>query len=170
MASRKKRFGVAFGILRIPRTPRPLRVVIFAVLLLLALPYAITPFYVFGRPVSTVMLWREVTGQRVRRQYVPLSRIARVLQLAVIAAEDGRFCSHHGIDFTEIREAINDADDLGEVRGSSTITQQVAKNLFLWPGRSFLRKALELRWRYGSIWCYRSGASWRFTSISPSGA
>ena len=144
MASRKKRFGVAFGILRMPRTPRPLRVVIFAVLLLLALPYAITPFYAFGRPVSTVMLWREVTGQRVRRQYVPLSRIAWVLQLAVIAAEDGRFCSHHGIDFTEIREAINDADDLGDVRGSSTITQQVAKNLFLWPGRSFLRKALEL--------------------------
>ena len=144
MASRKKRFGVAFGILLMPRMPRPLRVVIFAVLLLLALPYAITPFYAFGWPVSTVMLWREVTGQRVRRQYVPLSRIARVLQLAVIAAEDGRFCSHHGIDFTEIREAINDADDLGDVRGSSTITQQVAKNLFLWPGRSFLRKALEL--------------------------
>src|SRR6516225_7713674 len=144
MASRKKRFGVVFGILRILRTPRPLRVVIFVVLLLLALPYAITPFYAFGWPVSTVMLWREVTGQRVRRQYVPLSRIAWVLQLAVIAAEDGRFCSHHGIDFTEIREAINDADDLGDVRGSSTITQQVAKNLFLWPGRSFLRKALEL--------------------------
>ena len=169
MASRKKRFGVVFGILRILRTPRPLRVVIFVVLLLLALPYAITPFYAFGWPVSTVMLWREVTGQRVRRQYVPLSRIAWVLQLAVIAAEDGRFCSHHGIDFTEIREAINDADDLGEVRVSSTITQQVAKNS---SGRAaaFCAKRWSSRWRYGSIWCYRSGASWRFTSISPSGA
>src|SRR3974390_2116970 len=101
MASRKKRFGVAFGILRMPRMPRPLRVVIFAVLLLLALPYAITPFYASGRPVSTVMLWREVTGQRVRRQYVPLSRIAWVLQLAVIAGEHARFLCQDRIALTD---------------------------------------------------------------------
>ena len=61
----------------------------------------------------------------------------------MIVAEDGRFCSHHGVDFAEIREAIADADDLDDMRGGSTITQQVAKNLFLWPGRSFVRKALE---------------------------
>ena len=67
----------------------------------------------------------------------------RRLPLAVIIAEDGRFCSHHGVDFAEIREAIADADDIDEMRGGSTITQQVAKNLFLWPGRSFVRKALE---------------------------
>ena len=74
---------------------------------------------------------------------MPLARISPALPLAVIVAEDGRFCSHHGVDFAEIREAIDDADDLDEVRGGSTITQQVAKNLFLWPGRSFVRKALE---------------------------
>ena len=61
----------------------------------------------------------------------------------MIVAEDGRFCSHHGVDFAEIRDAIDEADDLDELRGGSTITQQVAKNLFLWPGRSYLRKALE---------------------------
>jgi len=74
---------------------------------------------------------------------VPKRKTSPSLALAVIVAEDGRFCTHHGIDFTEIREAIVDADDLSEARGGSTITQQVAKNLFLWPGRSWLRKALE---------------------------
>jgi monofunctional biosynthetic peptidoglycan transglycosylase len=70
--------------------------------------------------------------------------MAPALPLAVIVAEDGRFCSHRGVDLREIREAIAEADDLNDVRGGSTITQQVAKNLFLWPGRSFVRKALEL--------------------------
>jgi monofunctional biosynthetic peptidoglycan transglycosylase len=62
---------------------------------------------------------------------------------AVLAAEDARFCSHRGIDWGEIREALEDAEDGGRLRGGSTITQQVAKNLFLWPGRSMVRKALE---------------------------
>ena len=75
---------------------------------------------------------------------MPLDRIDPVLPRTVIASEDGRFCAHHGIDLAELREAIEDADDLSEVRGGSTITQQTAKNLFLWPGRSFVRKALEL--------------------------
>jgi monofunctional biosynthetic peptidoglycan transglycosylase len=90
------------------------------------------------------MLWRRMTGERVQRHYVPLPRISSALSLAVIVAEDGRFCSHHGVDFAQIRAALAGADDLEEVRGGSTITQQVAKNLFLWPGRSWLRKALEL--------------------------
>jgi monofunctional glycosyltransferase len=138
-----KRLSVAHDILRLPRVPRPLRAVGFAVLVLLTLPYAITPFYAFGQPVSTVMLWRQLTGARMQRQYVPLARISPALPLAVIVAEDGRFCSHHGVDFAEIRDAIADADDLDDLRGGSTITQQVAKNLFLWPGRSLVRKALE---------------------------
>ena len=123
--------------------PRLLRFALFAVLALLILPYVLAPLYAFGKPVSTVMLWRMATGQRVQRNYAPLSRISPVLSLAVIVAEDGRFCSHHGVDFAEIRDAINDADDLSDLRGGSTITQQVAKNLFLWQGRSWLRKALE---------------------------
>jgi monofunctional glycosyltransferase len=122
---------------------RLLRGAALAILLLLVLPYLIVPFYAAGRPVSTVMLWRQLTGARMQRQYVPLPRISPAISLAVIVAEDGRFCSHHGVDFAQIREALADADDLGDARGGSTITQQVAKNLFLWPGRSWLRKALE---------------------------
>src|SRR5262249_32747347 len=105
--------------------------------------YLITPLYAVIDPVSTVMLWRRLSGARVERQYVPIARISPTLPPAVIIAEDGRFCSHHGIDLTEIREAINESDDIDEMRGGSTITQQVAKNLFLWRGRSFVRKALE---------------------------
>ena len=138
-----KRLSVIHDILRLPRIPRPLRAVGFALLALLALPYVIVPFYAVGQPASTVMFWRAMTGARMQRTYVPLERVAPALSLAVIVAEDGRFCTHHGVDFAEIRDAIDQADDLEDVRGGSTITQQVAKNLFLWQGRSWLRKALE---------------------------
>jgi monofunctional biosynthetic peptidoglycan transglycosylase len=107
------------------------------------LPYLLTLLYSVVAPISTVMLWREVTGQRVEHRYVPLARIAPALPLAVVIAEDGRFCGHYGVDFTEINNAIEDAEGLDDLRGGSTITQQLAKNLFLWPGRSFIRKALE---------------------------
>jgi monofunctional glycosyltransferase len=139
----RKRLSVAYDILRLPRVARPLRAVGFALLLLLLLPYLLTLLYAGVEPVSTLMIWRRISDQRVERQYVPLARISPSLSLAVIIAEDGRFCSHHGVDFHELRDAIADADDLDDLRGGSTITQQVAKNLFLWPGRSFVRKALE---------------------------
>ena len=142
MAHPSKRSG-RLGILPLAWLPRPLRAVAVALLAVLLLPYLIAPFYAAGKPVSTVMLWRSLTGQRVERNYEPLSRISPALALSVIVAEDGRFCTHHGVDFAEIRDAINQAGDLEEARGGSTITQQVAKNLFLWPGRSWLRKALE---------------------------
>lgn len=131
----------SFGhILTLRRSLRAVAVIILAVLLL---PYLITPLYAVLDPISTVMLWRRLSGARVERQYVPIARISPALPLTVIIAEDGRFCRHHGIDLTEIREAIAETDDTDEMRGGSTITQQVAKNLFLWPGRSYVRKALE---------------------------
>jgi monofunctional biosynthetic peptidoglycan transglycosylase len=114
------------------------------VLAVLLLPYLIVPFYRFVQPVSTLMLWRWMTGARVERIVVPLGRIAPALPLAVIVAEDGSFCSNRGIDLAAMREAFEQADEIGEARGGSTITQQTAKNLFLWPGRSFVRKALEI--------------------------
>jgi monofunctional biosynthetic peptidoglycan transglycosylase len=119
------------------------RLVTVAVVLLLA-PYVLTLVYAFVPPVSTPMLWRWATFQRVERTYVPFDRISPSLALAVIIAEDGRFCGHYGIDFKEIQDAIAESDDLRDMRGASTITQQLAKNLFLWPGHSFVRKALEL--------------------------
>ena len=119
------------------------RGLIVAAAAVLVLPYLLTPLYRVVDPVSTLMLARWALGKRVERSFVPLGRIAPVLPRTVIASEDGRFCSHLGIDWAELREAIEDADDLSEVRGGSTITQQTAKNLFLWPGRSVIRKVLE---------------------------
>src|SRR3954453_1484197 len=131
----------------VDRSARPigrlLRRVAIAVGILLLLPYAIAPFYRVINPVSTLMAWRWLTGTRVERRVVPIAAMAPVLPLTVLVAEDGRFCGHHGIDFEEIREAIEDAEGLDQLRGGSTITQQVAKNLFLWPGRSVVRKILE---------------------------
>jgi len=123
---------------------RVLRFLGIVVLTLMLLPYLIAPLYRFIDPVSTVMVWRWLTLQRVERTVVPLERIAPTLPRAVIAAEDGSFCTHHGIDWRGLREAFYEADDISEMRGGSTITQQVAKNLFLWQGRSYVRKALEL--------------------------
>ncbi len=126
------------------RAFRWLRMIALVALMLVLLPYLIVPLYRFVDPVSTVMLWRRATGQRVERTVVPLDRIAPALPRAVISAEDGSFCNHHGIDWRGLREAFFEADDISEMRGGSTITQQVAKNLFLWQGRSFVRKALEM--------------------------
>jgi monofunctional biosynthetic peptidoglycan transglycosylase len=123
---------------------RLVRIVAIALALVLLLPYLIVPLYRVVDPVSTLMLWRWATGARVVRSKVPLERIAPVLPATVVASEDARFCSHHGVDWTEIREALEEADDLSEARGGSTITQQLAKNLFLWGGRSYVRKVLEL--------------------------
>jgi monofunctional biosynthetic peptidoglycan transglycosylase len=120
------------------------RGLILAVLAVLLLPYLLTPLYRFVNPVSTLMLARWVTSKRVERTYVPLEKVALILPRTVIASEDGRFCHHHGVDLAELKDAIEDADDISEARGGSTITQQTAKNLFLWPGRSIVRKILEL--------------------------
>jgi monofunctional biosynthetic peptidoglycan transglycosylase len=114
-----------------------------AVIIVLLLPYVLVPLYRVINPVSTLMLWRWASGARVERSFVPIERIAPALPVTVIASEDGRFCTHRGVDWREIRERLEDVDDIGAARGVSTITQQIAKNLFLWPGRSFLRKGLE---------------------------
>jgi monofunctional glycosyltransferase len=89
------------------------------------------------------MLGQWLTGTRIEQRWVPLSRISPYLQRAVITSEDGRFCRHHGVDWSEIEEAIERARD-GIPRGGSTISMQVVKNLFLWPSKSYVRKALEV--------------------------
>jgi monofunctional glycosyltransferase len=126
------------------RLGQVLWVALVLILLLLLLPYLLVPLYRVANPVSTLMLWRWSHGVRVERTFVPIGRMAPALPITVIAAEDGRYCRHRGIDWDELRERIEDVDDIGEAKGVSTITQQTAKNLFLWPGRSFVRKALEL--------------------------
>jgi monofunctional biosynthetic peptidoglycan transglycosylase len=123
---------------------RLVRFILIALILLALAPYAIAPLYRSGQPVSTLMLWRNFTGAPVDRIWVDLRDMSPALPASVIAAEDAKFCSHQGIDWEALQGAIEDAQD-GEVAGGgSTITQQVAKNLFLWQGRSFVRKALEI--------------------------
>ena len=88
------------------------------IVVLLALPYLLTPLYRFGHPVSTPMMWRYLTGSRVQRIYVPIGRMAPSLPLTVIIAEDGTFCRNRGVDFSAIREALHQADeDFQEARG-----------------------------------------------------
>jgi monofunctional biosynthetic peptidoglycan transglycosylase len=131
---------------------RSLLLLAVIILIALALPYLIVPLYRFGEPVSTLMLWRWATGQRVERVFVPLAHIAAALPLTVIISEDGGFCRNRGIDLAAMREAWQQADqNLDEARGGSTITQQTAKNLFLWQGRSIVRKALEIPL---ALWMY----------------
>ena len=110
----------------------------------LLLPYLVAPLYRVGHPVSTLMAWRWLRGAPMSRQWVDFSAISPFLPRSVVSAEDANFCSHHGVDWGALREVIDDAEDGEVARGGSTITQQVAKNLFLWPGRSMVRKALEL--------------------------
>ncbi len=76
-------------------------------------------------------------------EWVPLDRISRNLQKAVIASEDGRFLTHHGFDFEAIQKAMENNEQGKKLKGGSTISQQTAKNVFLWQGRSYLRKGLE---------------------------
>jgi monofunctional biosynthetic peptidoglycan transglycosylase len=141
------------------RTRLRTSLVVIAVIIaaFLLAPYLIAPLYRVVDPVSMPMLWRYVTGAPVERTFVPLRRIAPALPLAVIVAEDGSFCTNHGIDLGAMREAWQEADEtsahpatrrrvgwFGALRGASTLTQQTAKNLFLWAGHSFVRKALEI--------------------------
>lgn len=131
-----------------PRRPRStgFRIAWIAILVLLgmlALPYVLVPLYRIFDPVPSVVVWRWLSGAPVERTFVPMERIAPVMARSVIASEDAKFCSHWGIDWGELKAAIEDADDLTEARGASTITQQTVKNLFLWNGRSFIRKGLE---------------------------
>lgn len=115
-------------------------IVIIAAPLILTLLYALP----FVRPVSTLMLWDLVTLNGYSREWKSIDDISANLKHSVIMSEDGQFCRHHGIDLGELRGVVEDALEGESPRGASTITMQVAKNLFLWNGRSLLRKGLEL--------------------------
>jgi monofunctional biosynthetic peptidoglycan transglycosylase len=123
---------------------RTIGVLVLGIVFLLLLPYVLTPFYRVVDPVSTLMLWRWARHARVERMAVPIDRVAPILSRSVLAAEDERFCSHHCIDFDELRRVVKaETKGVRRPRGGSSITQQLAKNLFLWPGRSYVRKSLE---------------------------
>ena len=109
------------------------------------LPAILTLLYLAPavHPVSTLMLKDLATFDGYDRRWVPIEEIAPVLVRSVIMSEDGQFCSHRGIDWGEMKLVIDDALAGEPTRGASTIPMQAVKNLFLWNGRSFLRKVLE---------------------------
>ncbi len=122
--------------------PVLLRTLRIALLILIILPPVWCALYAVV-PVKTtpLLVSRMILGEGVVRSPVPLEAIAPALRYAVIASEDQRFCLHHGFDWKEIERALSER--ARRERGASTLSQQVAKNVFLWPGRSWLRKGLE---------------------------
>ena len=90
-----------------------------------------------------IQSWIHWTPYHKRYAFVPLSRISVDFQHAVIAAEDSRFYQHHGFDWEEVRNAVEEESQDGRLRGASTLTQQLVKNLFLSNSRSFIRKGIE---------------------------
>jgi len=126
---------------------RPLRAVAWLVAAVLVLAVAITvvPLLVlrWAPPPTTAFILGSSGCDTVEHRWVPWSRISSAVGIAVVAAEDQRFPRHHGFDVAAIQEVLEEAGDGERLRGASTISQQAAKNLFLWSGRSFVRKGLE---------------------------
>jgi monofunctional biosynthetic peptidoglycan transglycosylase len=126
------------------RRPRIGRIAYWVLAVLVGLPAVLVALYaVVPPPATPLMVIRAFEGEGWRRDWVPLERIAPVLPQAVIAAEDNLFCEHWGFDLKSLREVVEEYREGERVRGASTITMQTAKNLFLWPGRSMIRKGIE---------------------------
>jgi len=115
-----------------------------ALALVVSLPLLLTVVYAFVEPPALPIVRRERAGGTVAQTWRPLDHFSPQLVRAVVMAEDARFCLHYGIDLRQVRIVLIDAWLGEEPRGASTITMQVVKNLFLWPERSYLRKAIEV--------------------------
>jgi monofunctional biosynthetic peptidoglycan transglycosylase len=103
--------------------------------------HPLTSAFMIERRISAL-----VSGPRdfaLQYRWTPWDQVSKQLPIALVAAEDQKFPFHHGFDIDAIQDAIEDAEEGDRLRGASTISQQVAKNLFLWNGRSFVRKGLE---------------------------
>jgi monofunctional biosynthetic peptidoglycan transglycosylase len=120
------------------------RGIIVAGLTLFLLFVALVAQYAVAPPISTLMLARLVEGKGYTRTYVRLKDVAPTAVAAVAVSEDATFCQNDGVDWGALREVLSNAGEHGPRRGASTITMQTAKNLFLWPGRSAIRKAIEI--------------------------
>ncbi|HEU0099655.1 MAG TPA: transglycosylase domain-containing protein, partial [Allosphingosinicella sp.] len=100
-------------------------------------------YMVMPPPITFTMLGDVLNGRKISREWMPLSRIDDDMERAAIAAEDSKFCSHYGFDQDAIAEAMRRNARGGRIRGGSTISQQTAKNAFLWQGGGYFRKGLE---------------------------
>jgi monofunctional glycosyltransferase len=139
------------SLFRRPLLFRLLRSLAILLLAWLALSWLLVLLLRFMPPwTSAVMLERQtgawLRGEQdfhLRQHWVPWGQISPYVPLAMVAGEDQKFPYHHGFDFDSIQNAMDAADEGKRLRGASTISQQTAKNLFLWNGRSFVRKGLE---------------------------
>ena len=120
---------------------RLLRLLVLAIVWFMGISFALVILFRFVPvPVTATMLLDE---NGITKDWTPLSRIDRNMVSAAIAGEDGKFCSHDGFDREAIEEAIRRNQQGGRIRGGSTISQQTAKNVFLWQGGGYFRKGLE---------------------------
>ncbi len=137
--------------LRLPNLRRLLRWLALAALAWIVLSVLLVLCLRFvAPPTSAFMIGRHIDSWIDRERdftldyrWVPITQVSGNLPIALVAAEDQKFPQHHGFDVGAIQTALADAEDGSRLRGASTISQQVAKNLFLWNGRSFVRKGFE---------------------------
>lgn len=123
---------------------RAIRILIGVLAALVAIPIVLTPVYIFIDPISVPMIERYVTGRTVVREWRDIDDISDRLKASVILSEDGQFCRHWGIDVGALRDEVDNVLRGRPARGASTITMQVARNLFLTNHPSHFRKALEV--------------------------
>ena len=134
MAKRRKKKGWRRRILRY-------LVSVFGIVMFLSIAL-ILPWRWFEPPTTAFILRDRLHNKsRIQHRWIPMSEISSTIPIAVVASEDQKFPHHHGFDFQAISAALQ--EDRRHLRGASTISQQLAKNLYLWPGRSLVRKALE---------------------------
>jgi monofunctional biosynthetic peptidoglycan transglycosylase len=115
-----------------------------ALLFIVAPVLAVIVYRFVPPPITILMIERMMDGKGLDHRWRPLSEMSPALPRAAIAAEDAKFCSHHGFDLNAIEKAADHNDQKpGRIRGGSTISQQTAKNVFLWPERSWVRKGFE---------------------------
>ena len=127
------------------RWKRILRIALAAFAVFLLTPYLLTTLYIFvDPPFSALMLRQALTGGSVSYEWRDLDQISPNLIAQVVASEDGRFCKHHGVDWTALDKAADAVVDGKPKGGGSTITMQTAKNLFLWNRPAILRKPFEI--------------------------
>lgn len=126
------------------RPKRRRRPLLTLLVVLCLLPFIGVALHRFVPPPPTLLMWQQaIKGQGMDYRWRSLNDISPNLVYSAIAAEDARFCSHRGFDMAAIRQALEANERGGRVRGGSTISQQTAKNVFLWPGRDWVRKGLE---------------------------
>jgi len=125
---------------------RFLRRVLVALLLALVIvpPVGVVVYKVVPPPITILMVERLIEGQGLDYRWRSLAQMSPALPQAAVASEDARYCLHHGFDFSAIQRALRHNERRpNRIRGGSTISQQTAKNVFLWPNRDYVRKAIE---------------------------